>query len=264
MGVDVGSVGRSGRSVGHAECPNIDDDDDRARRKVRRRCRRRRPHTSASTTTTTMRATTTTTMGATMTGGATHGRACGRRHRAHTTHRWSRHARPRPPRGVEDETNFAPIDGASDGAPGGVAEDVFGPEAVLLVGFTPAECAEWREILDAIGADFIRVVACDKAMTRGTLGRALETVQEDVSAVKPALGVPRMMFMSGMNGREVMELIGVYEDMCEGDREWAPAVFACAVPKNYDSPMSALLAEIMDDHERLTGGGGGGAEAAQE
>jgi hypothetical protein len=163
---------------------------------------------------------------------------------------------------VEDETNFAPIDGASDGAPGGVAEDVFGPEAVLLVGFTPAECAEWREILDAIGADFIRVVACDKAMTRGTLGRALETVQEDVSAVKPALGVPRMMFMSGMNGREVMELIGVYEDMCEGDREWAPAVFACAVPKNYDSPMSALLAEIMDDHERLTGGGG--AAVAQE
>lgn len=178
-------------------------------------------------------------------------RPCGRRHRAA---RWS----PRP-RGVEDETNFAPIDGASDGAPGGVAEDVFGPEAVLLVGFTPVECAEWREILDAIGADFIRVVACDKAMTRGTLGRALETVQEDVSAVKPALGVPRMMFMSGMNGREVMELIGVYEDMCEGDREWAPAVFACAVPKNYDSPMSALLAEIMDDHERLTGGGASAA-----
>ena len=159
-------------------------------------------------------------------------------------------------RGVEDETNFAPIDGASDGAPGGVSAEVFGPEAVLLVGFTRAECGEWREILDAIGADFIRVVACEAATTRGTLGQALETVQEDLTVVKPALGVPRMMFMSGMNGREVMELIEVYEDMCEGDRDWAPAVFACAVPKNYDTPMSALLAEIMDDHERLTGGGG--------
>ena len=221
-------------------------------------------HSTARRTTTTMRATgamramDTRAVGLTRGGGSRRPK-CGRRHRRHhrAAARWRTRAR-----GVEDETNFAPIDGASDGAPGGVAEDVFGPEAVLLVGFTPAECAEWREILDAIGADFIRVAACDEAMTRGTLGRALETVQEDVSAVKPALGVPRMMFMSGMNGREVMELIGVYEDMCEGDREWAPAVFACAVPKNYDSPMSALLAEIMDDHERLTGGGG--AAVAQE
>ena len=154
-------------------------------------------------------------------------------------------------RGVEEETNFAPIDGASEDAPGGVAAGRFGPECVLLVGFTRGETAEWREVLDDIGADFVRVTTCVESMLRAPLGRALETVQEDATAVKPALGVPRMMFLSGMNSMEVMEMVGVYEE-----RGWAPSVFACAVPKNYETPLKDLLAEIMDDHERLTTGEG--------
>jgi len=153
-------------------------------------------------------------------------------------------------RGVEEETNFAPIDGASEDAPGGVAEGRFGPECTLLVGFTREETAAWREVMDEIGADFVRVTTCVKSMLRAPLGRALETVQEDASAVAPALGVPRMMFLSGMNSMEVMEIVGVYEE-----RGWAPSVFACAVPKNYETPLADLLTEIMDDHERLTGEG---------
>lgn len=164
-----------------------------------------------------------------------------------TTSRRRRHRRCR---GVEEETNFAPIDGASEDAPGGVAEGRFGPECTLLVGFTREETAAWREVMDEIGADFVRVTTCVKSMLRAPLGRALETVQEDASAVAPALGVPRMMFLSGMNSMEVMEIVGVYEE-----RGWAPSVFACAVPKNYETPLADLLTEIMDDHERLTGEG---------
>ena len=126
----------------------------------------------------------------------------------------------------------------------------FGPECTLLVGFTREEAAGWREVLDEIGADFMRVTTCVKSMLHAPLGQALETFQEDASAVAPALGVPRMMFLSGMNSMEVMEIVGVYEE-----RGWAPSVFACAVPKNYETPLADLLTEIMDDHERLTGDG---------
>jgi len=155
---------------------------------------------------------------------------------------------------LEGETNFVKINVDGDGAVGDVAPERFGPDATLVVGFTSKETAEWREVLDSIGASFVRVVTCDKALARGTLRAALETTQSDASAVRSALGVPRMMFLSGMNGAEVMEMIGVYEDVCEGDKGWAPCVFACAVPKNYDSDLSSLFAEIMDDHTRLTGG----------
>jgi hypothetical protein len=57
-----------------------------------------------------------------------------------------------------------------------------------------------------------------------------------------------MMFLSGMSSAEVMEIVDVYDEL-----EWEPCVFACAVPKNYETNVRALLAEIMDDHERLTG-----------
>lgn len=156
--------------------------------------------------------------------------------------------------GVEEETNFAPIDGDSDDAPGGVADGRFGPECVLCVGFTREELKVWREILNEIGAAFIRVNACEKNALRAPLGRALEATQDDASSVKQALGVPRMMFLSGMSSTEVLEIIDVYREESEA-RGWAPCVFACAVPKNYETDVGDLLAEIMDDHERLTGAG---------
>jgi len=161
--------------------------------------------------------------------------------------------------GIEEETNFAPIDaGDSESAPGGVAESRFGPEATLLVGFTSEETKEWRRTLDEIGADFVEVKTLTAAMRRGTLGEALETKQADASAEKPALGVPRVMFLSGMSGSEVMEIIDEYDG-----KEWAPCVFACAVPKNWNTDVASLTAEIMDDHLRLTGGGGGGDAACE-
>lgn len=151
--------------------------------------------------------------------------------------------------GIEEESNFAPVDADSESAPGGVADSRFGPEATLLVGFTSEETKEWRRTLDEIGADFVEVKTLTAAMRRGTLGEALETKQADASAEKPALGVPRVMFLSGMSGSEVMEIIDEYDG-----KEWAPCVFACAVPKNWNTDVASLTAEIMDDHLRLTGG----------
>ena len=114
---------------------------------------------------------------------------------------------------------------------------------------TESEVARWREPRDEIGADCVGAMACEEATLDAPLGRALERLpREDASAAKLALGVPRMMFLSGMSSAEVMEIVDVYDEL-----EWEPCVFACAVPKNYETNVRALLAEIMDDHERLTG-----------
>ena len=146
---------------------------------------------------------------------------------------------------------FAPIDADSQAAPGGVAEGRFGPDAILMVGFTPEETRRWREELDSIEAEFVRLVTCTKEMVKGPLGVALETVQEDASAVPSAFGFERMMFFSGMVGGEVMQLIDLF-----GETDMPPSIFACAVPNNWDSPVSGLIEEIVDDHKMMMEQGG--------
>jgi hypothetical protein len=59
---------------------------------------------------------------------------------------------------------FAEIDADAETAPGGVAEGRFGPDAILLVGFTPEETTRWRKELDDVQAEFVRLVTCTKAM----------------------------------------------------------------------------------------------------
>ena len=122
---------------------------------------------------------------------------------------------------------FAEIDANAETAPGGVAEGRFGPDAILLVGFTPEETKRWRKELDSIQAEFVRLVTCTKAMVKGPLGEALETEQEDPSAVPSVFGVERMMFFSGMVGGEVMQLIDLF-----GETGLPPSIFACAVRRD--------------------------------
>ena len=109
--------------------------------------------------------------------------------------------------------DFEEIDAESQDAPGGVAEGRFGPDAILLVGFTPEETCKWRAELDAIEADFVRLVTCTKDMVDGPLGVELETEQEDPAAETSAFGVERMMFFSGMVGGEIMQLVDLFNGL---------------------------------------------------
>ena len=65
-------------------------------------------------------------------------------------------------RAVAARGDFAEIDAESSDAPGGVAEGRFGPDAILLVGFSADETRLWRAELDAIEAGFVRLVTCTK------------------------------------------------------------------------------------------------------
>jgi hypothetical protein len=141
---------------------------------------------------------------------------------------------------------FAEIDAESSDAPGGVAEGRFGPDAILLVGFAPEETKTLRAELDAIEANFVRLVTCTKELVDGALGDALETTQDDPAAETSAFGVERMMFFSGMVGGEVMQLVDLINSL-----EMPPSIFACAVPNNWETPVRDLIDEIADDHKLM-------------
>ena len=64
----------------------------------------------------------------------------------------------------DDEEKFVPIDYDSENCPGETAEGRFGPDAILLVGFTPTEKRVVREMLNDMGADFIDLITCTKEM----------------------------------------------------------------------------------------------------
>jgi len=167
-------------------------------------------------------------------------------------------------RDVAARAELAAIDAESSDAPGGVAEGRFGPDAILLVGFSADETRLWRAELDAIEAGFVRLVTCDDALMDGTLGEALETVQADACSVNAAGGIPdRVMFFSGMVGGEIMQLVDLFNGL-----NIPPSIFACAVPNNWDGKVRDLVGEIADDHrvmmEREAAGGEINAETVNE
>jgi hypothetical protein len=163
-------------------------------------------------------------------------------------------------RDVAARAEFAEIDAESSDAPGGVAEGRFGPDAILLVGFSADETRLWRAELDAIEAGFVRLVTCDETLIDKTLGEALETEQLDAANVASAGGIPdRVMFFSGMVGGEIMQLVDLFNGL-----NIPPSIFACAVPNNWDGKVRDLVGEIADDHrimmEREANGETVGAE----
>lgn len=140
--------------------------------------------------------------------------------------------------------NFVPLSSVE----GGLGEDArFGPDAVLLTGFTAAEAGQVRALLDEMGAEFVRTVVVDKELFSATLEIALQVVQN--TPVTPLAGVPRMMLLSGMSSEEVLTVIDEYRETGLPD-----AMFAAAVPKSIHKTVSELVEEISGDHKALTGG----------
>mmetsp|Transcript_31406 Transcript_31406/g.78015 ORF Transcript_31406/g.78015 Transcript_31406/m.78015 type:complete len:237 (-) Transcript_31406:278-988(-) len=180
-------------------------------------------------------------------------------------HHQQHHLLTRPPRqgrprhSTVVRADFLEIDADSDSAPGGVAEGKFGPDAILMVGFTPDETRKWHKELVEIEAEFVRLVTCTKAMLKGTLGAAIETEQADAAAVAPAFGVARMMIFSGMVGGELLQLIDMFQETGM-DR----CIFACAVPNNWDTNVGELVEEIAQDHKMMAEQGKGLPQQAHE
>ena len=145
--------------------------------------------------------------------------------------------------GVEEAANFVPVD-ESDGGLGSASR--FGPDVLLLAGFSVAEHQQLRALLDGLGAAFVRTVVVSERLARGTLREALSF---EGAAEAPSRDTPRVLLLSGMSSAEAMQLIEAIEEL----ELPPPIMFAAAVPPSMDKPLGPLFEEIAGDHERLAG-----------
>jgi hypothetical protein len=140
------------------------------------------------------------------------------------------------PQEDEDEGNtMVRLD--ADSREGIGQRDVFGPFAILLVGFMKDEYLKVLELMVAMEAVDVSVIPCSRSLIKGTLADALNSNGVEYEA--PPLGTRRAVFLSGMYGSEVMEAIGAYREA-----GLPPAVFGAFVPNNASRIVSDLVQEI--------------------
>lgn len=115
---------------------------------------------------------------------------------------------------------------------------------MLLVGFEAEDFDSFQSLMLDMDADMVSLHCCDAPMLAGTLREALES---SAPGWRPAplgtpLGTRRAVILSGMYTAEVLDVVGAYRDA-----SLPAAVFAAAVPNNYEGVVSELVDEIFSD-----------------
>lgn len=158
--------------------------------------------------------------------------------------RWSGPLRSLPPEGapaelMEEDSKFVPLN----------ADDpMYGPPALLLIGFEKAETDTIQSFLKELEGEFLKVIHCTEEMTKQTLWDAMHTIQTNLETVKIAESLPRICIFSGLTGEEMMMFINAFPET-----GLEPAAFAALVPNSADKVLGEVIEEIMGDHEMLTG-----------
>lgn len=123
-------------------------------------------------------------------------------------------------------------------------DEAFGPLAVLLVGFLSEEVDAFRKLMLDMEADMVKIIPCTRAQLGSSLQQALES--EYPVYEQPPLGTRRTVFLSGMFGAEVVDVIGGYRES-----GLPQAVWAAAVPNNYKRLVSELVSEVHADNAAM-------------
>ncbi|XP_038690690.1 uncharacterized protein LOC119989319 isoform X3 [Tripterygium wilfordii] len=129
------------------------------------------------------------------------------------------------------QLKYFPPRASAEGAPSELIEDskfvplndddpVYGPPALLLLGFEVEEAAKIQMLLKELDGEFLEI----------------------------AKSLPRICFLSGLSGEETMMFMDAFPET-----GLEPAVFAALVPNSANKPVQELIEEIMGDHEMLTG-----------
>ncbi|KAM0846937.1 hypothetical protein ACQ4PT_055357 [Festuca glaucescens] len=140
---------------------------------------------------------------------------------------------------VGEDSKFVPLN----------AEDpMYGPPAILLIGFEKGETGKIQEFLKELDGDFLKVIQCTEEMTKQTLWDAMHTEQPNVEAVKIAQSPQRICIFSGLTGEEMMMFINAFPE--SGLEQ---AAFAALVPNSAEKILSEVIEEITGDHEMLKG-----------
>jgi len=132
--------------------------------------------------------------------------------------------------------------------------DPLGPLAVLVVGLTADELAAFRAALHDIDADIVRLLPCPRSALLETGGEDLAL--EDAVALEacpphePAPdGTPAVVFLSGMSGPEVAEIVRCYRE--DPEPPLPPAAFCALVPGNRRRGVRGLVASIWRDEAKV-------------
>ncbi|KAK9666316.1 hypothetical protein RND81_14G177000 [Saponaria officinalis] len=75
---------------------------------------------------------------------------------------------------------------------------------------------------------------------------AVNSKQQSLDKLKIAKSVPRLCFLSGLTGEEMMMFIDAFE---ETDLE--PVVFPAHVPNSSNKLLQEIIEEVMGDHEMV-------------
>ncbi|KAJ0967294.1 hypothetical protein J5N97_024211 [Dioscorea zingiberensis] len=142
------------------------------------------------------------------------------------------------PSELVDDSKFVPL----------TADDpVYGPPALLLLGFEAGETKEIQKLLEELDGEFIKIIHCTEEMVNQSAWDAVHTEQPSLDAVKIAKSMPRICFLSGLSGEEIMMFIDAFPET--GLKE---AVFAALVPNSAKKLLGEVVEEIMGDHEMLS------------
>ncbi|KAJ1406371.1 hypothetical protein SESBI_25116 [Sesbania bispinosa] len=143
------------------------------------------------------------------------------------------------PNELIEDSKFVPLN----------AEDPrYGPPALLLLGFEADEAPKIQQLLKELDGEFLKVIYCTEDMVTRSLWEAMHTAQESLEEVKIDKSLPRICFLSGLSGEEMMMFIDAFPET-----GLKPAAFAALVPNSANKPLQELMEEIMGDHEMLTG-----------
>jgi hypothetical protein len=147
--------------------------------------------------------------------------------------------------------NDSDTDDDDDGDGGGPGP--LGPLAALVVGLTAEELATFRTALHAIDADIVRLIPCPRAaLEPGAAGLALEdaVALELCPQHEPAPeGTPPVVFLSGMSGPEVAEMVRCYRE--DPEPPLPPAAFCALVPGNRRRKVAELVKSIWLDEAKV-------------
>ncbi|KAG2491634.1 hypothetical protein HYH03_010005 [Edaphochlamys debaryana] len=151
--------------------------------------------------------------------------------------------------GEEEEGEYEDEEGTMlriDQTTGGLAEEggAFGPLAALLVGFMAEEVQGFRQLMADMEAEGVKIIPCTPAQLKGTLSAAFEA--ETPAYQQPPLGTRRTVFLSGMFGGEMVDVIASYKETGLPTTVWA-----AAVPNNWGRVVSDLVAEVHADNAAM-------------
>lgn len=142
------------------------------------------------------------------------------------------------PSELVEESKFVPLN----------ADDpVYGPPALLLLGFEIDETKEIQKFLKDLDGEFMKIIHCTEEMLSQSVWDAVNTEQPSLQAVKIAKSLPRICLLSGLSGEEMMMFIEAFPET--GLKE---VVFAAVVPNSANKLLSEVVEEIMGDHETLS------------